>query len=99
MGLITVTTHHLYMVARRYFCSVKRLTKTMSRFILLCIQKVENQLRVKASLLPVEYTNSLAYRSKLRNIPTNRSEKMLGYKCIYTSHLTNLLVNRLTFGI
>ena len=42
------------------------------------ILKVENQLRVKASLLPVEYTNSLAYRSKLRNIPTNRSEKMLG---------------------
>ena len=42
------------------------------------ILKVESQLRVKASLLPVEYTNSLAYRSKLRNIPINQSEKMLG---------------------
>ena len=30
----------IFQVARRYFCSVKRLTKTMSRFILLCIQKV-----------------------------------------------------------
>ena len=30
----------VFQVARRYFCSVKRLTKTMSRFILLCIQKV-----------------------------------------------------------
>ena len=42
------------------------------------ILKVENQLRVKASLLPVEYTNSLAYRSKLQNIRINLSEKMLG---------------------
>ena len=52
--------------------------KIESRIHNLQLLKVENQLRVKASLLPVEYTNSLAYRSKLRNIPINQSEKMLG---------------------
>ena len=39
-SMTLIYTLFYFQVARRYFCSVKRLTKTMSRFILLCIQKV-----------------------------------------------------------